>query len=247
MPAERILILGGTGEARALAETLMNSGFDVVTSLAGVTTGPRLPVGEVRRGGFGGAEGLAGYLRTSRISAVVDATHPFATQISRHAKLATEAASKFLCRLERPAWQAEPGDRWIDVGSIAEAVEALPAGAQALVTIGRKGIAAFFARPDISGVARMIESPLEVVPKSWLLIMARPPFSVRDETRLIEGHYITHVVVKNSGGEDTRAKLVAARERNIPVVMLRRPLKSVTETYDTAEAVHQALRRALSS
>src|SRR5262245_27422 len=158
----RVLILGGTAEARKLAELLEEAGYGPVTSLAGVTRKPRDIRGETRIGGFGGADGLASFLAAERFSGVVDAAHPFAVAISRHAKEAAQSCNLPLVRLERPAWRAERGDRWTAVQDISAAVAAIPSGAHILLTIGRKEILPFLARKDISGVARMIEPPRAV-------------------------------------------------------------------------------------
>jgi precorrin-6A/cobalt-precorrin-6A reductase len=246
MGADRILILGGTGEARALAQALITEGFGVVTSLAGVTAAPVLPLGGIRRGGFGGEAGLAEYALREGFAAIVDATHPYAAQISRHAVGAARGMGIPCLRLERPAWVADPSDTWTHVASIAEAVSALPSAARALVTIGRKDIGAFFARPDIAGVARMIEAPREAVPPHWTLLLARPPFTIGDECGLIEMHGITHIVAKNSGGGDTRAKLMAARQKKLPVVMMARPKGPAEESYPTVDALILAIRGILS-
>lgn len=225
MPHERILILGGTAEARRLAGRLTDAGQDVVFSLAGVTQAPQLPKGEVRRGGFGGPAGLAAYLRAGGFGAVIDATHPFAAQISRHAAAAAKACGLPIYRLERPAWVAEEGDHWIGVANIAAAVAALPAGARVFLTIGRKEAAAFLARADLTGLMRMIEAPENEPPPHWQLLLARPPFTVAGERELMTKNRITHVVSKNAGGAESRAKLLAAREIKIPVVMIARPEK----------------------
>lgn len=246
MPAERILILGGTGEARALAQALIDAGFSTVTSLAGVTASPHLPVGEVRLGGFGGETGLVEYVRSENMRAIVDATHPFATQISRQAHAAALAENIPYLRMERPPWSAESADRWVQVANIADAVAALPGDTRPFVTIGRKEIKRFFSRPDLQGVARMIEAPDVAVPPDWILIQARPPFDIEAEIQLLEAHRITHLVSKNAGGELTRAKLVAAREKNIPVVMVARPPKPMAPSFATIEALIPALRRMLS-
>jgi precorrin-6A/cobalt-precorrin-6A reductase len=247
MAASRILLLGGTGEARDLASLLAECGMEVVTSLAGATRQPLLPaVGEVRRGGFGGEDGLAGYIRDARIAAIVDATHPFAAQMSRQA-CAVAARLKIPClRLERPAWSAEPGDTWIAAASAEAAAALLPPGARVFLTIGRKNLAVFFARVDIGGIARMIEPPTIAMPPGWSLILARPPFAIAEEDRTLDTHNISHLVSKNAGGEAGRAKLVAAHERKIPVVMLARPQKPVTPSFWPAEALVPALRRMLS-
>jgi precorrin-6A/cobalt-precorrin-6A reductase len=246
MRGDRILILGGTGDARALASVLAAEGFSVITSLAGVTENPLLPEGEVRRGGFGGVSGLMDYLRGEDIAAVADATHPFAQRMSEHAEAACRETGLPLLRLERPAWKAEAGDRWTTVSSVAEAAASLPGRSRALVTIGRKEIAPFLAREDISGVARMIEPPGLPLPARWTLLLQRPPFTVEAERRLMGEHAITRLVTKNAGGTATEAKLVAARVLGIPVTMVQRPLKPAVQTFDTAEELAAAVRGLLS-
>jgi precorrin-6A/cobalt-precorrin-6A reductase len=223
--AMRVLILGGTWEARALAARLVAAGHDVTTSLAGVTRAPELPPGRVRRGGFGGAEGLADYIQRERFEAVIDATHPFAAQISAHAATAAHATGIPSLRFERPAWQRNPQDRWIDVLSVAEAVAALPHGARVLLTIGRKEIAPFLARGDLAGIVRAIEIPKLEMPAGWRLLTARPPFSFESERELMARERVTHLVSKNAGGDEMRAKLDAARALGLPVVMIARPAK----------------------
>lgn len=237
MPNDRVLILGGTGEARQLAAGLLAKGFEVISSLAGVTENPLLPDGHVRRGGFGGIAGLVAYLEAERIAAMVDATHPFAAQISAHAHAAAEVAGIPLLRLERPPWQVQDGDRWTVVPNIPDAVKALPAGARALVTIGRKDIGAFFETTDIGGVARMIEEQAQPAPLGWTVILQRPPFGIEQEKALITHHAITHLVTKNAGGTETEAKITAARALALPVIMVARPHKPAAGTYASADEV----------
>ena len=243
----RVLILGGTTEARKLADLLDKAGLRPVTSLAGVTRTPRDISGETRIGGFGGAEGLADFLTAERISSVVDAAHPFAVVISRHAKEAAQRCNLPLVRLERPAWQAEPGDRWTEVLGIAAAVAAVPSGAHILLTIGRKEVAPFLARKDISGIARMIEPMDAEVVGNWRILLARPPFHVEKELCLFGEHRITHVVTKNSGGEDTCAKLIAARVKGIEVIMIARPAKPLVPTVGDPLAALAFLREVVSA
>lgn len=225
-----MLILGGTAEARALAGLLSEAGFDPVTSLAGVTQGPSERAGEMRSGGFGGAEGLFRYVAAERFAALVDATHPFAATISNYAKQAAERSGLPLLRLERPAWAPEQSDRWVEVANNFTAVGAIPSAARVLLTIGRKEVLPYFARSDISGIARMIEPVDMEVTGNWRILLARPPFSVEEELRLMSDNAISHLVTKNSGGEETRAKLVAARMRAIGVIMIRRPEKPKVPT-----------------
>ena len=228
-----ILILGGTAEARDLAGLLCDAGYAPVTSLAGITRAPAAIRGEIRNGGFGGPDGLASYLEEGRFRALIDATHPFAGFISRHAAEAARRCGLPLIRLERPAWVPEPGARWTEVPDNDAALRAVPKGARVLLTIGRKEVMPFLARPDISGVARMIE-PLGSAPgPGWQVLLARPPFDLDAELQLLGDHGVTHLVTKNSGGEETRAKLTAARLKGVQVVMIRRPAKP--EAYTVAD------------
>ena len=246
MRGKRILILGGTGEALQLAERLVADGYDVTTSLAGVTQKPVTPHGRLRRGGFGGSEGLSAFLETERIAALIDATHPYAVLISQNAAEASRRSGVPVLRLERPAWTPAPQDRWIDVDSVAAAVTALPSRSRAFVTVGRKDIASFFAREDISGVARMIEQPQVAVPPAWALLLARPPFTCGAEKALMTREHITHLVSKNAGGEQTEAKLDAARELGLPVIMIRRPCKPSVTSFASADMLCEELARLLS-
>ena len=232
MPRERILILGGTGEARELAGLLQARGCDIVTSLAGVTSDPELPAGEVRRGGFGGVEGLVGFVQREAITAIADITHPFAATISAHASAAADLTGAAYVRFDRPAWQPEAGDRWQAVPDTAAAVAALPPAAVAFVTIGRKELALFTVRVDLKVVARTIEPPEFEVPQGWRIVLARPPFTAAEEEALMRDEGIEVLVTKNSGGSVLAPKLAAARALGLPVVMIERPDKpdAVTAT-----------------
>ena len=226
-----ILILGGTGEARDLAVRLLALGHDVTTSLAGVTSSPILPEGKLRVGGFGGVDGLLDYLTSSRVELLVDATHPFAAQMSHHAHEAAERRGLPLLRLERPAWTQQQGDNWLKVASIEEAAKVLPAHSRVFVTTGRKHLETLFAREDISGVIRVVEPLQCTVPAPWRQLLDRPPYSFAQEQALFEAEQITHLVTKNAGGESTSAKLEAARFFRVPVVMIARPGKPPCLTF----------------
>ena len=245
-PARRdgkILILGGTAEARGAAEALVARGHDIVTSLAGVTRHPHEPAGKVRKGGFGGVDGLEAYIRQNGIVLLVDATHPFAAVMSAHAVEAAARAGIPCIRLERPAWKPRAGDRWLRVPDIGEAAEAVPQGGRVLLTIGRKEIAPFITRPDLSGLARMIEPPDTPLPPNWTLLLARPPFLVEAEQALMRDHGITMLVTKNSGGR-TEAKLEAARALGIPVIMIDRPAKPPAQTAQNVEGLVRLMEAA---
>lgn len=225
-----------------LASELIAAGYETVSSLAGVTEAPVMPNGEVRVGGFGGEEGLYAYLKSGNFVAVADATHPFAAQISQHGFSAARRAGIPYLRLEREPWLPVAGDHWVGVPTIASAVGALPSGSRVLLTIGRKEIAPFLARGDISGIARMIEKSPLPMPANWQVILARPPFSFKAESDLLTKHRITHLVTKNAGGAQTEAKLLAARELNLPVIMIARPAKPEGQTFASASALVAALK-----
>jgi precorrin-6A/cobalt-precorrin-6A reductase len=222
--AAHLLILGGTGEAAALAAAVLarfGSGVTVTTSLAGRTTQPKMPAGAVRSGGFGGVAALA----AERVMAVIDATHPFAAQISAQAVAACAASGVKRLRLDRPAWPRHPGDRWIEVDDVRAAAAALPAlGRRAFLTIGGRGLEAFAALPGMHFLVRLVEAPPQplALPSAELLL-GRGPFTLAEERLIMERHGIDMLVTKASGGTATAAKLDAARERKLPVVMLRRP------------------------
>ena len=236
----RVLILGGTTEAAALARGL--SGVGVITSLAGRTRAPAALPGEVRVGGFGGAEGLAAYLEERGITAVVDATHPFAATISRHAEAACRLRPTPRLILARPAWTRQPGDRWIEVDDMAAAVAAISAGARVFLTVGRQELTAFASRTDAWMLARVIDPPEQPI-DGVTLVTGRGPFDLEAERALLAEHGITVVVAKNSGGEASYPKLAAARELNIPVIMVRRPELPPGEVVGTVEEALDWLKR----
>jgi precorrin-6A/cobalt-precorrin-6A reductase len=242
MPAH-VLILGGTTEARRLAADLAaRAGVRVTTSLAGRVARPAAVAGEVRTGGFGGAEGLAGWLRTHHVDALVDATHPFAETITAGAARAAAATGVPLVVLRRPGWRPGPGDRWYDVPSLAGAAEALPGlGRRVFLSTGRLGLAAFAHLTDLHFVVRSVEPPEPPMPPHTEVVLARGPFTVADETELLRTHRIEVLVTKDSGGEATAAKLTAARELALPVVVVRRPPlpQGVTAVPDVAGALER--------
>jgi precorrin-6A/cobalt-precorrin-6A reductase len=234
----RVLILGGTGEARELADRLVTMGHAVTTSLAGRTRDPVLPKGDIRVGKFGGVPGLVGYLRAARIEALVDATHPYAELMSVNAVAAARQVGIPLVRLMRPGWIEPAGVRWIHVPDVAGARDALPAGATVLVTSGHEGLEVLLGRDDCSFVVRLIEEPATALPRNATLLRARPPYTVDGERALLAREEITHLVSKNSGGEQTVAKLHAAVELDVAVVMVDRPvLPAAREVGSVEEAV----------
>ncbi|WP_297104002.1 cobalt-precorrin-6A reductase [uncultured Devosia sp.] len=237
----KILILGGTTEARQLAERLVALGHDVVTSLAGRTQDPILPKGKLRMGPFGGIPGLSAYLRAAGIDQLVDATHPFAGQISINAVAAAQANGVPLVRVMRPAWEPAPGQQWLIVGSAREAADALPHYAKVLLTTGHAGLDIFLERQECQFFIRVIEAPEMPLPRHAELIVSRPPYLFADEIALMRRHGITHLVSKNSGGTQAAAKLEAARQLDVRVVMIERPIYGPAHEVDSVEAAVAAL------
>jgi precorrin-6A/cobalt-precorrin-6A reductase len=220
----RILILGGTGEARELAARLVALDHKVTTSLAGRTTSPNLPKGELRVGKFGGIPGLVGYLKMMGFDRLVDATHPYAGLISINAVAAARQTGIPLVRYMRPAWVEGDDAGWQHVHDLHAAAGALPRLATVLVTTGHEGLGELLERDDCRFVVRLIEPPADPLPRHARLILSRPPYTVADETRLFRNEGITHLVTKNSGGDQTAAKLKAARETGAQVIMVDRPV-----------------------
>jgi precorrin-6A/cobalt-precorrin-6A reductase len=244
----RILILGGTTEARELAGAL--AGFDVTLSLAGRTVAPaRQPV-PVRVGGFGGVAGLVAHLQAERVGLLVDATHPYAVTISAHAAEAAGIAGVLLLALRRPGWRRVEGDDWVEVADVAAAVMALgEAPRRVFLALGRQEVAGFARAPQHDYLIRSVDpiKPRLGVPRAQYLL-GRGPFDAAGERAMLEGHRIERIVCKNSGGAATYGKIAAARELGIRVVMLARPvLPEVPSVGSVAEACawvgHWAVRR----
>jgi precorrin-6A/cobalt-precorrin-6A reductase len=236
---KRVLILGGTGDAVALAtQAAQLPHLEVITSLAGRTAKASAP-GTVRVGGFGGAAGLAEYLRANQIHCLIDATHPFAHRISWNGAIATQQLPIPHLMLIRPAWEKTPADHWIEVANNATAAEVLPGlAAKVFLTIGRQELSAFAHLKNIWFLMRMIDLPSPPIPNGEILLK-RGPFSLQDERDLLENYDIGAIASKNSGGDATYAKIIAAQEMNIPIVMVQRPAMPEGEKVTTIE---QALR-----
>lgn len=266
----KVLLLGGTGEARRLADLLVAQGDEVVSSLAGRTTNALLPVGAVRQGGFGGVEGLISWLCEEQVDVLVDATHPFAATMTEHAAEAAHQTGTPFLVLHRPGWSdpagwsgpaggpgpagdpdpaggpdpgpagdpdpaggpdpgpaggpglVRPSGAWHWVDSAAEAAQLLPqVGTRAFLTIGRQGLSAF-SRTGLWTLARCVDPP-EVLPDWCTILLARGPFALEDELNLLREHQIDVLVTKDSGGDQTSAKLAAAQQLGVPVVVVRRP------------------------
>ena len=226
--ADRVLILGGTEEARALAAALAGGGIaEPVTALAGRTAEPAAVAGAVRVGGFGGPAGLAHHLGDAGYAALVDATHPFARQISAHAAEAARSAGVPRLALVRPAWEPREGDRWIEVADEAAAAAVLgglglPGDSAVFLALGRQRVAAFAEVPGLRFVLRTVD-PIRPPWPGCRTVVGRGPFDAPAERALLEAEGVAAMVCRNSGGGSGRAKLDAARALGLPVVMIRRP------------------------
>ena len=241
MTSERLLILGGTAEAAELAravEACFGNALHVTTSLAGRTRRPGPLTGLVRIGGFGGPSGLAAYLTEHGVGRLIDATHPFAARISAAARLACEQANVPRLMLRRPPWRRHPLDRWIEVDSVAAAAAIVGRiGRRAWLTVGASEVAHFSVATAVHYLVRLVDPPRQRLPlQSYEVIVGRGPFLLAEERNHIECHEIDVLVCKASGGAATEAKIIAARERGLPVIMVRRPPPQPGEAVDTVEA-----------
>jgi precorrin-6A/cobalt-precorrin-6A reductase len=237
----RLLILGGTGEAAALARGVLarfGDAIEMTTALAGRTRHPGPIPGMVRIGGFGGAAGLADYLTAQRIERLIDATHPFAAEISTAARLACDQTRVPRLLLLRPAWRRHPLDRWIEVDSIEAAAQIVGrVGRRAFLTVGASEVPAFATANSVRFVVRMIDPPRERLPLRFHeVVLGRGPFTLNEERHLLQRHAIDVLVCKASGGAATEAKLAAARDLSLPVIMVRRPPTERGLSVDTVDA-----------
>jgi precorrin-6A/cobalt-precorrin-6A reductase len=246
----RILILGGTTEARLLGERLAKRGdLDVTLSLAGRTAAPVSHAVPVRVGGFGGAAGLADYVAAERIDALIDATHPYATVISQNAAAAARDSGVPFVALRRPPWAAVAGDRWIEVNDTKATVSAIGKERRSVfVALGRNDLAPFTGAPQHRYLLRSVDPvdpPLPLPDVTY--VTARGPFSEADDRALMAAHAIDVVIAKNSGGAAAYGKIAAARTLGIEVIMLRRPAAPDAPAVDTVEAAIAWLDHALTS
>lgn len=220
-----VLLLGGSSEATALARALADRGLPATFSYAGRVKALAPQPLPIRVGGFGGVDGLVRYLRDHQITHLIDATHPFAQQMSANAVAAAEQAGVPLLAFSRPPWTPEPGDHWQTVPDMDDAVAALSGPPERIMlALGRLQLPLFAAQPQHHYLLRLVEEPTEPLPvPDYSLIIARGPFDVESDRALLEQYRIDRVVCKNAGGEGARAKLTAARQLGLPVLMIDRP------------------------
>lgn len=247
--AARVLLLGGTSESWQLAALLAGrSDVIVVSSLAGRVSQPRVPTGLVRLGGFGGVDGLIAYLKTDKIAAVIDATHPFAVRISQNAEAACKELPLPLIAFARPGWVKAEGDRWHEVEDFHAAARFVErVQGRVFLSIGKQELAAFADCRRATYLIRAIEQPLPPLPLHHRVVLERGPFDLDHERKLLCEHSIDVIVSKNSGGTATYSKIAAARDLRLPVVMITRPRKHTGPTVNTVDEVCIELDRIIGS
>ncbi len=242
MSAKKLLILGGTGEAAQLARRVVDvfqGQLECIVSYSGVTGHqPDLPC-KVHVGGFGGASGVIQYLEQEKVTHLVDATHPFAEKISQHAYIAANACKIPLVFFQRPPWQPHPGDRWLEVDNMEQALEQVAKlEAKTFLTIGIKELSRFDGLGNVPFLVRLVNETKEALPLAkYESVVSHPPFDVEGEKNLMREHGIRLLVTKNSGGEQTEAKIIAARDEKIAVLMINRPPREPGEYVSNVEDV----------
>lgn len=220
----RALVLGGIADASLLAVEIARAGIDAVYSYGGRTRAPAGQPLPTRTGGFGGVSGLADYIRREGITHVIDATHPFAAEMSRNAVEACAETGTPLIALERAPWTRAPRDNWIEVADINAAVAALPEPpAKVFLAIGRQHIAPFATKPQHGYTLRFVDPPEAPLPFAADVIVSRGPFTLEGELEMMHTRGIAWIVARNSGGDGARAKIDAARVLSLPVIMISRP------------------------
>jgi len=236
----RALVLGGTADARLLAAEIARAGIDAVYSYGGRTRAPADQPLPTRIGGFGGVSGLASYIRREGITHVIDATHPFAAEMSRNAVAACAETGTPVLALERAPWDKMPGDNWIEVADVNAALAALPdSPAKVFLAIGRQHIAPFAAKPQHAYTLRFVDPPEAPLPFAADVIVSRGPFTLQSELEMMHARGIARIVARNSGGDGARAKIDAARMLELPVIMISRPeLPERQKVESVAEVIH---------
>ncbi|WP_039019528.1 cobalt-precorrin-6A reductase [Halocynthiibacter namhaensis] len=235
----RILLLGGTTEATRLAHHLANTDYDVLFSYAGRTANPVAQPLPTRVGGFGGVDGLSDFLRTENITHVIDATHPFAAQMSTNAVSACATTQVNLAGFERAPWQAGAGDNWQSVADIQAACDALPSDpTQVFLAIGKQHIDVFATRPEHRYLLRLVDKPTHPLPMlNAHAVIARGPFDLAGDLTLLKDHDIKIIISKNAGGIGAQAKLEAARTLGLKVIMIDRPFIPARQVFSNVDDV----------
>jgi len=238
----KILIFGGTGEARDLANKLVALGHDVTTSLAGRTRTPNLPAGQLRVGGFGGVAQLKAFFEQDEFDRVIDATHPYADKMSAQLVPAAQLAGVELFRVNRPEWKQPEGANWTRVRDANEAMQQLPENGVPFISLGHKEMGDIANWPGNRCVVRLIEAPAAALPSNVEVILTRPPYTLESETALMRERGITHLLTKNSGGDQTRAKIDAAAHLGLVTYMIARPKLAATREVESVEEAIALIR-----
>lgn len=243
----KILILGGTAEARALSIALTRmGGFDVTVSLRGVTDTPQSYAGAMRTGGFGGVAGLREYLAAERFDACINATHPFAANMTKNARLASRAEAVGLLRLTRPSWARLPGDVWTEVTTIENAVAAIRQDDIVFLALGAQGSRPFAALTGVRFVIRTADPVAEH--DRWpngLYLTGLPNHDSETEADIFRAHHVSLIVARNSGGDRGYAKIVAARSLGLPVVMILPPEEPECQSVASVQGAINWLKTAI--
>ena len=238
---QKILLLGGTADARIIADHLAKTPNIIAElSLAGVLSKPPKMALPLRIGGFGGIDGLVQYIHDHGITTLIDATHPYAAQMSHHAVMACQKTVIRRLTLWRPPWQAEAGDDWHGFDGWPELINAVPKGARVFMAAGQDGMKALPKSPDFSVVARALAKPQDL-PVYVEMIKDLPGKTEDVEAELFQQHQISHIICKNSGGTSSQAKLLAARKLGLPVLMINRPPAPPPPIYPDAASLLDAL------
>ncbi len=228
----KIIIFGGTKEAREIASNLHDLGHELIFSLAGRTSNPTLPKSiKIIIGGFGGEQNLSDYFIASNFDLILDITHPYAQNISNQLVKAASLSSKKLVRFKRPIWQKTSKLNWQDFASFEQAIEQLPTKATVFITTGHKGLELLQIRMDCKFIVRLIEKPKITLNENCSLIINNPPYDLEQEISLMKNHNITHLISKNSGANQTKGKIEAANKLDIDIFMIKRPKLAPAEEF----------------
>ncbi len=238
----KIIIFGGTKEAREFANSLHDLCHDITFSLAGRTSNPKLPKNiKTNIGGFGGAQNLSDYFKMNNFDLILDITHPYAQNISNQLVKAANLSNKKLMRFKRHIWQKTSKLNWQDFTSLEQAIKQLPTKAITFITTGHKGLELLQIRMDCKFIVRLIEKPKTTLDKNCSLIINNPPYEFEQEKTLMKTHNITHLISKNSGSDQTKAKIKAANELGVKVFMIERPILAPTEEFFSLEELTDAV------